>query len=256
MFYPNPSQRQKTPTHGGSSEAGFSTLSLRSQRTEVTEQTDFTVSAAQAPFLPCDTHSRDELRDRRPGPQRGLESQGPSWSLTTPLIGPESQLPGPRLLHVLTYRRCCAESPTPPCSLAAPQLRQLLDDAPLESVPLTALSSSALGTRSRAGDGRGTWTHSGLCPVLRQQEHGPGPGSGARVSSALTYPHNVSAVAGTPGLCMGGDRGSLSRPQICLLFPGFLSAALGVSARCEGERDYFTLLQAPEPTWFEWLEPQ
>lgn len=114
--------------------------------------------------------------------------------------------------------RCCTDSPTPPCSFSS---RTPAQTAGIRSSD--GLVSFMLRMRSRAGDGRGPWTHSGLRPVLRQQVHGPGAWEWGAGLFCTRVPPQCLGCGQHPRALHGGDRGSLSTLQISIPFPGFLS---------------------------------
>lgn len=143
------------------------------------------------------------------------------WNLSGQ-AGPSSALsrssPGPGCFVCFLIPRCCTDSPTPPCSFSS---RTPAQTAGIRSSD--GLVSFTLRMRSRAGDGRGPWTHSGLRPVLRQQVHGPEAWEWGAGLFCTRVPPQCLGCGQHPRALHGGDRGSSSRPQISILFPGFLS---------------------------------
>lgn len=146
--------------------------------------------------------------------------------------------------------RCCTDSPTPPCSFSS---RTPAQTAGIRSSD--GLVSFTLRMRSRAGDGRGPWTHSGLRPVLRQQVHGPGAWEWGAGLFCTRVPPQCLGCGQHPRALHGGGQGLFTQTTDLYSLPWLPLTAPGVPSWCEGEWGSFPLLQAPEPTWFECLEP-
>lgn len=91
--------------------------------------------------------------------------------------------------------------------------------------------------------------------MLRQQVHGPGAWEWGAGLFCTRVPPQCLGCGQHPRALHGGGQGLFTQTTDLYSLPWLPLTAPGVPSWCEGEWGSFPLLQAPEPTWFECLEP-